>query len=268
MVQFEEFTEKIVLVTGAGSGMGRATAIAFAQQGANIVVNDIDYEAARSVAQEIEAMGRRSLPVKCDVSNSREVSKMFDQIVKQFGTLHILINNAGVAGAAKLMEATSEKEFDRTMDINMKSVFLCSKAAVPLMKKNAYGKIVNVASIVAKRTPSGSGGEYAASKAAVLSLTRTFAYELAPYGINVNAICPGRTITPMAVETSEHKERLKKIPYGRYGTPEDQANTIILLCSDRASYLVGQHIDVDGGLLLSWTDFESYKEAHRGKRVA
>jgi NAD(P)-dependent dehydrogenase (short-subunit alcohol dehydrogenase family) len=161
------------------------------------------------------------------------------------------------------LEETLEEEFDHALNVNLKGVFLCSKAAVPLMKKNKYGKIVNVASTSAKRTASGAGGEYAASKAAVLSLTRTFAYELAPYGINVNAICPGRTLTSMGTVTPEHKERLKKIPMGRYGTAEDQANAMILLCSDRASYIVGQHIDVDGGLLLGWTDFESYKDTHK-----
>ena len=266
-VQFPEFTDRVVLVTGAGSGMGKATALAFAKEGATVVVNDIDEKAIRSVAQEIKDMGRKSLAVKCDVSNSREVREMFDQIVKQFGTLHILVNSAGVIGNTALLEDTLEEEFDHTMDINLKGVFLCSKAAVPLMKKNKYGKIVNVSSTSAKRIASGAGGEYAASKAGVLSLTRTFAYELAPYGINVNAICPGRTVTPMAVETPEHKERLKKIPIGRYGTAEDQANVIILLCSDRASYVVGQHIDVDGGVLLSWSDFESYKEAHKRGRI-
>jgi NAD(P)-dependent dehydrogenase (short-subunit alcohol dehydrogenase family) len=265
-VQFPEFMDKVVLVTGAGSGMGRAVAIEFAKEGANVIVNDIDYEAAHSVAQKIKEMGRKSLAVKCNVSNSHEVSQMFDQVVKEFATLHILINNAGVSGAIALLEETLEEEFDRTIEINLKGVFLCSKAAVPIMKKNNYGKIVNVASTVAKRIGSASGGDYAASKAAVLSLTRTFAYELAPYGINVNATCPGRTLTTMAVETPEHKERLKKIPIGRYATPQDQANVIILLCSDRASYLVGQHIDVDGGILLGWTDFESHKEAHQRKK--
>jgi NADP-dependent 3-hydroxy acid dehydrogenase YdfG len=167
-VQFPEFIGKVVLVTGAGSGMGRAVAIAFAEEEANVVVNDIDYEAVSSVARKIKDMGRKSLAVRCDVSNSREVSKMFDQIVKQFGTLHILINSAGVLGASALLEETFEEEFDRTMDINLKGVFLCSKAAVPLMKKNKYGKIVNVASTSAKRIASGAGGEYAASKAAVV----------------------------------------------------------------------------------------------------
>ena len=270
MVQFKEFMEKIVLVTGSGSGIGRGVAIAFAKEGANIVVNDVNYEAASSVAQEIKDMGRKSLAVKCDVSNSHEVSQMFDQIVKQFGTLHILINSAGVTGVVALMEETLEEEFDRTMDINVKGVFLCSKAAVPLMKKNKYGKIVNISSTAGKRMSSGGGGDYATSKAAVLSLTRTFAYELAPYGINVNAICPGRTITPLlakAIDTPEHKERLKRIPLGRYAAPEDQANAIILLCSDRASYIVGQHVDVDGGVLLGWTDFESYKETHKRRKM-
>jgi NAD(P)-dependent dehydrogenase (short-subunit alcohol dehydrogenase family) len=265
-VQFPEFIDKVVLVTGAGSGMGRATAISFAEQGANVIVNDVDHDAVGAVAWKIREMGRKSLAVKCDVSNSREVSEMFNQVVKEFGTLHILVNNAGVSGAIALLEETLEEEFDRTMEINLKGVFLCSKAVVPIMKKNNYGKIVNVASTVAKRIGSASGGDYAASKAAVLSLTRTFAYELAPYGINVNATCPGRTLTTMAVETPEHKERLKKIPIGRYATPQDQANVIILLCSDRASYLVGQHIDVDGGILLGWTDFESHKEAHQRKK--
>lgn len=265
MVQFPEFMDKVVLVTGAGSGMGRATAIAFGKEGANVVVNDVDYEAISSVAKEIKDMGRKSLVVEYDISNAREVSQMFEQIVKQFGTLHILINNAGVVGAAALMEETLEEQFDRTMDVNLKGAFLCTKAAVPLMKKTNYGKIVNVASTAGKRLASGAGGDYAASKAALLSLTRTFAYELAPYGINVNAICPGRTVTSMVSESPEHKERLKMIPIGRYATPEDQANAIILLCSDRASYIVGQHVDVDGGILLSWTDFETYKEAHKRK---
>jgi len=263
MAQFREFTEKVVLVTGAGSGIGRAVAIAFAKEGANIVVNDVNYEAASSVAREIEDMGRRSLAVKCNVSKSHEVSQMFDQIIKEFGTLHILINNAGVGGPKVLLEEMLEEEFDRTMNNNLKGVFLCSQAAIPLMKKNKYGKIVNVASTAGKRISSAAGGDYATSKAAILSLTRTFAYELAPYGINVNAICPGRTLTPLLSDTPEQRERLKKIPLGRYATPEDQANAMILLCSDRASYIVGQHVDVDGGVLLSWGDFESYKETHK-----
>jgi NAD(P)-dependent dehydrogenase (short-subunit alcohol dehydrogenase family) len=264
MAQFKEFTEKVVLVTGAGKGIGKAIAIGFANEGANIVANDVDYDAAKSVSREIEGMGRKCLVVKSDVSNAREVLKMFDEAVKHFGTVHILINNAGIGGAGAFLEDTPEEEFDRTMDVNFKAAFLCTRAAIPLMKKNGYGKIVNIASTAGKRIASGAGGDYAASKAAMLSLTRTFAYELAPYGINVNATCPGRTVTPLVEQgdAKEHVQRLKSIPMGRYATPEDQANAVILLCSDRASYIVGQHLEVDGGILLSWTDFDNYKRIH------
>lgn len=269
-VQFPEFMDKVVLITGGGRGIGRAIAIAFGKEGANVVVNDTDYEAASSVVQGMKQFERESLAVKCDVSNSYEVSQMFDQIVKQFGTLHILVNNAGGMVAVGLMEETLEEDFDRIMDINLKGTFLCTKAAIPLMKENRYGKIINVSSTAATRISGPAGGDYAAAKTGMLSLTRTFAYELAPFGINVNAICPGRTTTPivqMVGDADEHEEMLKRIPLGRYASPEDQANAVILLCCDRASYIVGQHVHVDGGLLLSWTDFETYKRRHKHRRI-
>lgn len=265
MAQFKEFIDKVALITGAGSGMGRAVALAFAREAANIVVNDVDPERAGAVAREIEEMGRKALAVRCDISKSGEVAAMFDRAASEFGALHILVNSAGALGPSLLLEQTPEEDFDRVMDINVKGVFLCCKAAIPFMKRNGYGKIVNVSSTSAKRIASGAGGEYAASKAAVLSLTRTLGFELAPFGINVNAICPGRTLTAMVVETAEHKERLKKIPMGRYATADDQANAIMFLCSDLASYIAGQAVDVDGGILLGWSDYDTYAAGHRGR---
>jgi len=266
MAQFKEFIDRIALVTGAGSGMGKSVALSFAREGAHIVVNDVDLERANGVAREVREMGGKALAVRGDVSRAEEVADMLDRAVKEFGTVHILINSAGALGPSLFLEDTPEEDFDRVMDINVKGVFLCCKAATPTMKKNGYGKIVNVASTAAKRIASGAGGEYAASKAAVLSLTRTLGFELAPFGINVNAVCPGRTLTGMVVETAEHKERLKKIPIGRYATAEDQAHAIMFLCSDMASYIVGQAVDVDGGILLGWSDYETYAAGHKGRR--
>ena len=243
--------DKIALVTGAGHGIGKAIAITLAREGAEVIVNDIDFQSAKETVDKIRGKGNKALPVYADVSNKREVVKMLERIIKEFGKINILVNNAGIFSSVSLDDMT-EEEWDKVMEINLKGVFLCSQAVMKFMKKQCSGKIVNVASLAAKIGGIFAGANYAASKAGVICLTKSLAKQLAPYGINVNAVAPGVIKTDITKKwPKEVKESLiKQIPLGRIGTPEEVAEAVVFLVSDGASYMTGATIDVNGGLLM------------------
>jgi len=190
---------KIALVTGAARGMGKAIALALAKEGADIVVNDINLEGATTTSEEVKKIGVNSMVVQADVAKEAEVQKMVDQIVDSWGSIDILVNNAGVA-AFLLVEDIEKSEWDRVLDINLGGTFNCSRAVIPIMKKRGGGKIVNMGSFAGKRMSMDAGAHYSASKAGVLSLTRQLAYEVAPFKINVNAVCPGHVLTDIVME--------------------------------------------------------------------
>lgn len=262
-----ELQNRVALVTGAGKGMGEGIAKVLARQGADIVVNDVVESDAARVADEISKIGRKTLVSPADISRWPDVESMFKQIVKKFGTIDILVNNAGTTTQG-LIETITEQWWDKIMAVNLKGPFLCCKAAIPIMKEKRFGKIVNIASTAARRIGFSSAAAYTASKAGLVGFTRQLAYELAPFNINANAICPGRTMTPLgmnALSPEAKKERLKAIPIGRFAAPEDQGEVVAFLCSQQASYITGAVIDVDGGSMLGWTDYETYRKGMEKK---
>ncbi len=246
--------DKNILVTGAGRGIGRGIALMFAQYGANVAVSDIDMESAEKIAGEIRQYGVKGLAVKCDVSDQKSVSEMMETTWKNFGAIDVLVNNAGV-NKVILIEDMTEKEWDRVFDINMKGVFLCTKAVVPFMRKKGSGIIINMASAAGKtggaKVP---GSHYAASKAGIICFTKSSAREFAKYNVRINAIAPGLIVTEMTNQFSEeeHRRLMEIIPMGTAGTVEDVSRTAVYLASDLSSYVTGQTIPVNGGM---WMDY-------------
>lgn len=246
-----DLTNKTAIVTGAGRGIGKVIALKLASFGANIVVNDIPSSAdADETAKEIEAMGRGALVCKGDVRNFDDVSEMVKKTLDKFGTVDILINNAGITRDNLIMRM-DEKDFDDVIAINLKGAFNCIKAVTRPMMKQRSGAIVNMASVVGIMGNAGQAN-YSASKAGLIGLTKSTAKELSSRGIRANAIAPGFIESLMTDKLPENvkDEYFKAIPLGRFGTAEDIANTAAFLVSDMASYITGQVIHIDGGLLM------------------
>ena len=240
---------KIALVTGAGSGFGRGIAARFAEEGANIVVADINEEAAKMVAGEI---GDSAIAVVADVSKNSDVEAMIQQTVAQWGRLDILVNNAGTTHRNKPMTEVTEEEFDRIFAVNVKSVFLTARHGVPLMKEQGHGMILNVASTAGLRPRPGLAW-YNTSKGAMITATKAMAIELASFKIRVNAINPvagetGMLHLFMGEDTPEKRAQfVSSIPWGRLSQPQDMANAALFLCSDEADMVTGTCMEVDGG---------------------
>ncbi len=248
----EQLTGKVALVTGAGSGMGAAAALALAAAGARIAATDLDEAAVARTVRAIEAAGGEALAIVGDVVSTADVRGMVETAVARFGTIDILACIAGVLRTSAI-EQIAEAEWDLVLDVNLKGVFLCAQAVVPLMKERRSGKIVIMASLAGRATSTLGGAHYTASKAGVLGLSRHLARELAPFGINVNAINPGIIDTPM-VQANTPPERMERvlasIPFGRLGTPEEVAALIVFLVSDSAAYITGAAVDIHGGELI------------------
>jgi 3-oxoacyl-[acyl-carrier protein] reductase len=242
---------KAALVTGASRGIGREIALELARQGANVAVNFSGSEAkANEVVDEIKTLGREAFAIKCDVSNSEEVAAMVKGTIDNFGKLDILVNNAGITKDNLLMRM-KEEEWDDVININLKGVFLCTKAVTRQMMKQRVGRIINIASIVGV---SGNPGQanYVAAKAGVIGLTKTTAKELASRNITVNAIAPGFITTDMTDKLTEDvkTEMLKQIPLARLGEPKDIAKMTAFLASDDSSYITGQTLHINGGMVM------------------
>jgi len=248
--------QRVAVITGSANGMGKAMALKFAQEGCDIVVNDLELDGAQKVADEIQSGGRRAVAIKADISNSKEVKSLIEESIRRFGKIDILVNNAGAAGGGSL-EQSDEDEWDKVLALNLKGAFLVCKAAVPHMKKRRYGKIINISSMGAVR-PSVSVIAYHSAKAGILGLTRNLAFELAPFNIYVNCIVPGPIETPFWDPLSkgmsaENKKAFfaalakKEVPLGRMGTPEDIAGPALFFASDLSSYVTGQTLCVAGG---------------------
>ncbi len=247
---------KISLITGAGQGIGKAIALAFAKEGSNVVINDIDLDKANDVAEEVIAFGRRAVAIKADVSQSKDVSNMVKEVIKNFGRIDILVNNAGIQTIAPFLVLT-EEEWQKVIDVNLKGTFLCSQIVAREMVKHKKGKIINISSIH-QSIPRCNKAHYDASKAGIEILTKDVALELAEYKINVNCIAPGAIATPMNKDILNSPKKLaetnSKIPWKRMGKPEEVAQVAIYLASDDADYITGTTICIDGGLSL--VDYE------------
>lgn len=242
---------KVALVTGASRGIGREIALELARQGADVAVNySGSEERANQVVAEIKEMGRHAISIQCDVSNTESVANMVKETIDTFGKLDILVNNAGITKDNLLMRM-KEDEWDDVININLKGVFLCTKAVTRQMMKQRSGRIINISSIVGV---SGNPGQanYVAAKSGVIGLTKTTAKELASRGITVNAVAPGFITTDMTDKLQEEvkEQMLKQIPLARFGEPSDIANVVVFLASEDSKYMTGQTLHVDGGMVM------------------
>jgi 3-oxoacyl-[acyl-carrier protein] reductase len=238
------------LITGGAQGIGKSIALAMAKQGAGIGIADVNLESAQATADEITSLGVKSLALKLDVSNQENVAEAFKTFKAEFGSLDILINNAGITKDTLLMRM-KEEEWDAVLNINLKGSFLCSKEAIKIMAKQRSGRIVSISSVVAFM---GNPGQvnYSSSKAGLIGLTKTIAKEYAGRGIRANAVAPGFIQTAMtdALSDEVRDEMHKAIPLGEFGTPEDVANAVIFLSSADSDYITGQVIHVNGGMYM------------------
>ena len=243
--------DKVAIVTGAGRGVGKAIAIALAREGANVIVNDIDIQTAEEVVKEIKSLGWKALAIRVDVSDSKEVNQMVQLALKKFKRVDILVNNAAIIKRGSIEDLT-EEDWNRVIDVNLKGAFNCMKAVAGIMKKQRYGKIVNISSIAGKIGDLASAPCYGASKAGMICLAKSLARELAAYNINVNVVAPHAIKTDMSKEWSEEKRKniVANIPLGRMGEPEDIAEAVAFLVSDKAKFITGEVLDVNGGYLM------------------
>jgi len=247
------FKDKVVLVTGAGRGIGKAIALAFAHEGARVAVNDINPDSCAATASEINSIGGEAIACHADVSSKLAVQTMLIDIEDRWGRIDILINNAGVE-PHKPIVAMDEADWDRTIDVNLKGAFICSQSVGRMMVKQGGGVIVNIASIAGRAAGLRDRSAYVASKAGLIGFTKECAREFAAHNIRVNAVCPGVIITEMTAHLRDNEAQLKKwledIPLGRLGEPDDVTGLVLFLCSDAARYITGQAINVDGGKVM------------------
>jgi 3-oxoacyl-[acyl-carrier protein] reductase len=248
------FSGEVAWVTGSSTGIGAATCLKLAEGGCDVAVHyGRSEKEAREVARRVEDAGRRALLVRGDVSDPSDVRRMAREVEGHFGRLDILVNNAGSMVDRATLEEMTEELWDRIMDVNLKSVYLCSQAALPLLKQRG-GRIVNVSSISAREPGSADSFAYTAAKGGVSSLTRAMAKALVADGVLVNAVAPGRIATPFHDRFSSAEQREEKaqaIPLKREGTPEEVAEAISFLASPAARYVVGEVLEVNGGLLMN-----------------
>ncbi len=255
--------EKIIAITGAGSGIGKATALALAREGAVLAVTDFNSEWAQQTASEIRTQGGEATAWRLDVTDQAEAERVLQAIVDRYGRLDVWVNNAGVSTMNRFVDLT-ERDWDYNMNVNAKGVFLCSQVAARRMIAQGGGKIINVASMAGKRGNAPFLAHYVASKFAVIGLTQAMAGELAPYGITVNAVCPGYVRTSMQEREVEWEAALRGVapeevralyiqdtPLRRLETPEDVAKVIVFLASEDAEFITGEAINVNGG---AWMD--------------
>ncbi|MBI5567980.1 MAG: SDR family oxidoreductase [Chloroflexi bacterium] len=247
------FKDKVVLVTGAGRGIGKAIALAFAREGAKVAVNDINPDSCEATTNDIKALDGEAAAFHADVSNKMAVQAMLIDLEDRWGRVDVLINNAGVEPHKPIVQL-DEWDWDRTIDVNLKGAFICSQSAGRMMIKQGGGVIVNIASIAGRAAGLRDRSAYVASKTGLIGFTKECAREFAAHQIRVNAVCPGVIVTEMTAHLRDNAAQLQKwledIPLGRLGEPDDVTGLVLFLCSDAARYITGQAINVDGGKVM------------------
>ena len=242
-------SDRVAIVTGAGQGMGRAVAMRLSAEGARVVANDVNEEAAARTAKGVQEAGGEAIAVAGDVTSSGDVANIVDAALDRYGRIDILVNNAGVLRPTKVIDI-EEDEWDWVIAVNLKGTYLCSRAVLPAMRKGGWGRIVNFSSTAGKSTSTVGGAHYTAAKAGVLGFTRHLARETAGYGVTVNAVCPGLIDTEMVRGTiPDEKARAyaDSFPIQRMGEPSEVAELVAFLASDRAAYITGASLDINGG---------------------
>ncbi|MFQ6065777.1 MAG: SDR family NAD(P)-dependent oxidoreductase [bacterium] len=242
---------KVAIITGSARGIGKAIAQRFLREGVAVAINDVDLERAEEIVREAESKRQKVLSVRADVSNEKEVEEMVDKVYSKFGRIDILVNNAGIIKRGST-EDHSYEDWDRVIAVNLRGTYNCSKAVIPIMKRQGCGKIVNISSVAGKVGDIASAPSYGPSKGGINALTKSLARELAGYGICVNAVAPHAIETEMSGEWSDEKRRklIAQIPLGRLGRPEEVAAAVLFLASDEASFITGEILDVNGGYLM------------------
>jgi 3-oxoacyl-[acyl-carrier protein] reductase len=243
--------DRVAIVTGGARGIGKAIALAFVREGAKVALVDVDREKLEVLKNQIEKEKGKVIVIPCDITKSSDVKEMVDQVHKKIGRIDVLVNNAGIIRRGTI-DTITEEDWDRVIEVNLKGTFNCCKAVAGIMKQQGYGKIINVSSIAGKMGDITSAPGYGPSKAGIDALTKTLARQLAPYGVNVNAVSPHAIETEMSAQWSDErrKEIIASIPLGRLGKPEDVANAVLFLASDEASFITGEILDVNGGALM------------------
>lgn len=244
---------KVALVTGAGSqiGFGKGIVMTLARNGCDIIACDIDLEGTEKTVADVRALGRKAMAIRADVTISREINSMVETAVTEFGRIDILVNNAGSGTPPRSFMQTTESDWNRDIDINLKGVIICTRAVLDQMISRGYGKIINITSHCA-RTGGAAVAVYSAAKAGVLAFTKGLAAEMAPLGININSVAPGLGFTQFVAEAPKEMldSFLQKVPTGKPTTPDDMGNAVAFLASDLSTNIVGQSISVDGGLTM------------------
>jgi 3-oxoacyl-[acyl-carrier protein] reductase len=244
-------SNKVAIVTGAGRGIGLGIALAFAREGARVALCDVDASLLEQALTAVAAIPGQALAFPMDVTSRAQIDAAVQELLDRWGTIDILVNNAGIYEVLPVEEIT-EAQWDRVLAVNLKGAFLCCQAVIPTMKRQGAGRIVNIASSAGKTGGTLAGAHYSVSKAGLICLAKQLARELGPHGITVNAVAPGRIDTPMiqAVPEAENEAFRQRTPLGRLGTAEDVANAVLFLASDEASFITGEIMDVNGGLLI------------------
>jgi len=246
-----EFKDKVAVITGGASGIGRATADRLGRDGAIVVIADVQETAGRKAAEDLTAKQTRAESHKTDVSQVNEIRALISGTAARHGTIDILVNAAGIMQATAVPDLTPE-QWDLVMSINLKAAFFCAQEALKFMTEKKSGKIINIASASGKTGGIVVGAHYSASKAGIICMTKSLAQYAASYHVNVNCVCPGPIQTPMTDVwgADVNREFAEKVPFKRFGTPEEVADAIAFLASDRARYITGETIDVNGGLVM------------------
>jgi len=247
-----ELAGKVAVVTGGGRGIGRGVATQLAKAGAHVIVADVDAKIAKDTAEKLTEAYVRALPCVVNVTDEKSAASMVRLTLETFGRLDILVNNAGIMFRTRLMKVPLD-EWENTIRVNLTGPFICTMAVLPTMKKQGFGRIVNISSSAGRSVSTLGGVHYTASKAGLLGLTRAVAKEAARFGITVNAVCPGLIDTPMVRETTTKDELrmfLSTLPISRIGAPEEIGDLVVFLCSEKSAYITGTSIDINGGGLM------------------